>query len=68
MSIIDKTNTLYNTVFSNENKELYINKVVAIRKGIYDNRHIARVQYIEVYNPVASEVTNEYVLHSLSIA
>ena len=42
--------------------------MVAIRKGIYDNRHIARVQHIEVYNPVASEVTNEYALQSLSIA
>lgn len=68
MCIIDKTNTIYYTVFNNENKELYINKMVAIRKGMYDNRHVARIQYIEVYNPVASEVANEYALHSLSIA
>ena len=68
MCIIDKTNVLYYTVFKNENKELFINKVVAIRKGMYDNRHDTRIQYIEVYNPVASEATNEFALHSLSIA
>jgi hypothetical protein len=68
MYIIDKTDTRYFTVFYPESKELFVSNVVAIRKGIFDNRHNQRIQYVEIYKPTATEVQEDYRELTLSIA
>jgi len=68
MYIIDNTDTRYFTVFYPGSKELFVSNVVAIRKGIFDNRQNQRIQYVEIYKPIATEVQEDFRELSLSIA